>query len=246
MESSNPILTRTFRDGQSQYLTGERMSVNGTVNKTGLLLTLATAAAAWPWYTMVYSGPQSLSGFLIGGGVVGFILAMVVAFKPHLAPTLAPVYAGCEGLVLGGLSAILEMQYPGIALQAIAATMGTLGVMLLAYKFGVVRATENFKLGVIAATGGIAVIYLVSMVAGFFGVHVPFVHSNGLLGIGFSAVVVIVAALNLVLDFDLIEQGAKAGAPKYMEWYGAFALMVTLVWLYLEILRLLSKVRSRD
>jgi uncharacterized YccA/Bax inhibitor family protein len=156
------------------------------------------------------------------------------------------MYALLEGLVLGSASAMLEMRFPGIAEQAVGLTFGTLVALLLAYRSGTIRATERFKMGIVAATGGIFVFYLLQFVVGFFGVHFAAINGSGMVGIGFSVVVVIVAALNLVLDFDLIESGARAGAPKYMEWYGGFALMVTLIWLYLEILRLLSKIRSRD
>jgi len=151
-----------------------------------------------------------------------------------------------EGLVLGGISAIFEKSYPGVAFQAIGLTFGVLFAMLLAYKTGLIRATQGFKMGVIAATGGIAVFYLAEMVLGFFHITVPAVNGSGIIGIGFSLLVVIVASLNLVLDFDMIESGARMGAPKYMEWYGAFGLMVTLIWLYLEMLRLLAKLQRRN
>ena len=156
-----------------------------------------------------------------------------------------PMYAVLEGLLLGGLSAMFEVRFPGIVSQAVFATFGTLFGLLFAYKTGIIKATENFKLGVFAATGGIAIVYLISFVMSFFGTRIPYIHESGLIGIGFSVFVVIVAALNLVLDFDFIEQGAESGAPKYMEWYAAFGLLITLVWLYIEMLRLLSKVRSR-
>jgi uncharacterized YccA/Bax inhibitor family protein len=179
------------------------------------------------------------------GGIGGFIAALVTIFKKEWSPITAPIYALLEGLALGGISAVFELRYPGIAMQAVGLTFGTLFVLLLAYHSGLIPVTEKFKLGVVAATGGIAVFYLVEFVLGFFGVHFAAINGSGLLGIGFSVVVVIVAALNLVLDFDFIESGVNAGAPKYMEWYGAFGLIVTLVWLYLEILRLLAKLNSR-
>jgi uncharacterized YccA/Bax inhibitor family protein len=167
----------------------------------------------------------------------------VTIFKKNWSPFTAPIYALLEGLALGGISAVFEKTYPGVAIQAVGLTLGTLFVMLLAYKTGMIRATQSFKIGVIAATGGIAVFYLVEMVLGmFFHINVPAVNGSGPWGIAFSLFIVIIAALNLVLDFDMIETGVSAGAPKYMEWYGAFALMVTLVWLYLEILRLLGNV----
>jgi uncharacterized YccA/Bax inhibitor family protein len=183
---------------------------------------------------------------MIGGLIGGFVVALVTIFKKNWSPFTAPIYALLEGLALGGISAIFEKMYPGVAIQAVGLTLGTLFVMLLAYKTGVIRATQSFKIGVIAATGGIAVFYLVEMVLGmFFHFNVPAINASGPWGIAFSLFVVIIAALNLVLDFDMIETGVSGGAPKYMEWYGAFGLMVTLIWLYLEILRLLGKVRRR-
>ena len=180
------------------------------------------------------------------GALGGFIVAMVTVFKKTWAPLTAPIYALLEGLVLGGISALTELRFPGVPMQAVGLTFGTLVALLLAYRSGMIRVTDNFRLGVVAATGGIALFYVATIVMGLFGVRFPPVFGAGPLGIGISVFVVIVAALNLVLDFDLIESGARAGAPKYMEWYGAFALMVTLIWLYLEILRLLSKLRSRN
>jgi len=182
------------------------------------------------------------------GGIGGFIVALVTIFKKEWSPITAPIYALLEGLVLGGISAMFELRYPGIPMQAVGLTFGTLFVLLMAYHSGLISATEKFKLGVMAATGGIAVFYLVQFVLGFFGARFAAINGSGLLGIGFSVVVVIVAALNLILDFDFIESGVQAGAPgapKYMEWYGAFGLIVTLIWLYLEILRLLAKFSSR-
>jgi uncharacterized YccA/Bax inhibitor family protein len=157
----------------------------------------------------------------------------------------APLYAVLEGLFLGGISALYELKFQGIVIQAVALTFGTLAALLLAYKSRLIKVTENFKLGVVAATGGIALVYLISIGLGFFGIRMPYLHDSGPIGIGISVFIVIVAALNLVLDFDFIEQGAAQGAPKYMEWYAAFGLLVTLIWLYLEILRLLAKVRRR-
>jgi uncharacterized YccA/Bax inhibitor family protein len=180
------------------------------------------------------------------GAFGGFITAMVTIFKMNWAPVTAPIYALLEGLFLGGLSAILDARYHGIAIQAVGLTFGTLLVMLLVYSSGMVRVTNKFRIGIIAATGGIALFYFVEVILGFFGVHFVAVNGSGPIGIAFSLFVCAIAALNLVLDFDFIEQGVNNGAPKYMEWYGAFGIMVTLVWLYLEILRLLSKMRSRQ
>jgi len=190
--------------------------------------------------------PETVMPSLLIGGIGGFIFAMITIFKKTWAPVTAPVYALLEGLVLGSISAMLELRYPGIAIQAVSITFGTLIVLLLAYRSGLIPVTEKFKLGVVAATGGIALFYLLTMVLGFFGVHFTSVYGSGPIGIGFSVFVVIIAALNLVLDFDMIETGVRVGAPKYMEWYAAFGLMVTLIWLYFEILRLLSKIRDRN
>ena len=181
----------------------------------------------------------------IGGAIGGFILVLVTTFKKEWSPITAPIYALCEGLLIGGISAMYNAKFNGIVLQAGMLTFGTLFALLAAYRTGFIRATENFKLGVVAATGGIAIMYLVSWVLSMFNVNMSFMHGSGLLSIGISAFVVVIAALNLVLDFDFIEQGAQVGAPKYLEWYGAFGLLVTLVWLYLEILRLLAKLSSR-
>jgi uncharacterized YccA/Bax inhibitor family protein len=171
---------------------------------------------------------------------------MITTFKREWAPVTAPIYALLEGLVLGGLSALMELRYPGIAIQAVGLTFGTLFVLLLAYRSGLIPVTQKLRMGIVAATGGIMVFYLLEMVLGFFGFHFNAVNGSGIIGIGFSLFIVAIAALNLVLDFDFIEKGVECGAPKYMEWYGAFGIVVTLVWLYLEILRLLSKIRSRN
>lgn len=182
----------------------------------------------------------------IGGAIGGLIFALVTIFKKTWAGVTAPAYAVLQGLFLGGISAIFEAQFPGIVIQATGLTLGTLASLLLLYKLGIIKPTENFRLMIVSATMGIGLLYLVSFVMNMFGsTGIGFIHSNGLMGIGFSLFVVAIAALNLVLDFDFIEQGSEQGAPKYMEWFGAFALMVTLIWLYLEMLRLLAKLRSR-
>lgn len=244
MKTSNPALSaNTFRFAHAD--TGESMTISGTVNKTGILLICAVATAAWSWNRFTVA-PETAALPLMIGAIGGFAVALVTIFKKEWAPATAPLYALLEGLVLGSVSAMYEARFHGIAIQAVGLTFGTLFALLLAYRAGVIRATEKFKLGVIAATGGIAIFYLAQFVLGFFGVHFAAINGSGAIGIGFSVVVVIVAALNLVLDFDFIETGASSGAPKYMEWYAAFGLMVTLIWLYLEILRLLSKTRSRN
>jgi uncharacterized YccA/Bax inhibitor family protein len=222
------------------------MTIQGTVDKTAILLAVVVFTAIWPWRLFLESrNPELLFPWLGIGAIGGFIVAMVTIFKKTWAPATAPIYAACEGLVLGSTSALFEMRYPGIVLQSVALTFGVLATLLIAYRTGAIRATPAFKRGVIAATGAIVIVYLGAFVLGLFGVDVGFMHSSSLLGIGISLVVVGVAALNLVLDFDFIEQGAKQGAPKYMEWYGAFGLLVTLVWLYLELIRLLARLNDR-
>jgi uncharacterized YccA/Bax inhibitor family protein len=244
LRTSNPALNEKAFKGQVAI--GEAMTLQGTVNKTGALLLCVVATAAWTWGLSHSNQPEAAVPWMIGGLIGGFVTALVTIFKKTWAPVTAPIYALLEGLALGGISALFEIRYPGIAIQAVGLTFGTLFVMLLAYKTGVIRATQGFKIGVIAATGGIAVFYLISMVLrAFFHFDVPVLYSSGPWGIAFSLFVVVIAALNLVLDFDMIETGVNGGAPKYMEWYGAFGLMVTLIWLYLEILRLLGKARRR-
>jgi len=224
----------------------QRMTLAGAINKTGILLVLCLVSAGYVWNQFFQSSePPAVNGLMMLGLLGGLAMAMVTIFKRQWAGLTAPAYALLQGLALGGISAMFELQYPGIVIQAVGLTFGTLAMLLLAYKTGLIKPTENFRLMIVAATGGIALLYLVSFVMGFFGSSIGFIHSNGLFGIGFSLFVVAIAALNLVLDFDFIEAGAEQGAPKYMEWYGAFSLMVTLVWLYLEILRLLAKLRSR-
>jgi uncharacterized YccA/Bax inhibitor family protein len=241
--TSNPALNE--RAFQGQVALGDAMTVQGTVNKTGLLLLCVVATSAWTWGIAHGPAPEDATPWMIGGIFGGLVTALVTIFKKNWAPVTAPLYALLEGLALGGISASFEKAYPGIAIEAVGLTFGTLLVLLVAYKTGVIRATQRFKLGVIAATGGIALFYMVAMFMSFFHYSVGILYSSTPLGIGFSLVVVVIAALNLVLDFDMIETGARMGAPKYMEWYGGFGLMVTLIWLYLEILRLLAKARRR-
>ena len=250
MRSGNPALNKnTFLDVANGALVNhgaDAMTINGTVNKTGFLLVLVLVGAMYSWSQ--YTGPASagaLYPLMIGGAIGGLVLALVTAFKKTWSPYTAPVYAVVEGVFIGALSVIFEARYPGVVMQAVGLTFGTMAAMLLAYRSGLIKVTEKFKLGIVAATGGILLLYVANFAMSFFGHSMGFINGSSMLGIGFSAVVVVIAALNLVLDFDFIESGVKAGAPKYMEWYGAFALVVTLVWLYLEILRLLSKLQSR-
>lgn len=220
------------------------MTIQGAVNKTAILLALCMATAIFSWQKFEAS-PASAMPLALGGAIAGFIVGLVTCFKKQWAGVTAPVYALCEGLFIGAISAVYNQKFQGIVLQAAMLTFGTLFALLTAYRSGWIRATENFKLGVVAATGGIAVMYIVSWILGFFGIHMGFLHDSSMLSIGISAFIVVIAALNLVLDFDFIEQGAQLGAPKYLEWYAGFGLLVTLVWLYLEILRLLAKLSSR-
>ncbi|GAA5079764.1 Bax inhibitor-1/YccA family protein [Lysobacter panacisoli] len=252
MRSGNPALKEsTFLDLASGTVVrrdSDAMTLSGTVNKTGLLLLLSviTAAFAWSQISFTAEGAVGAGPYLLGGAIGGLVLAMVTIFKKEWSPVTAPMYALVEGFFLGAISAIYNHRFEGIVLQAVMLTFGTLFALLFAYRSGLIKATENFKLGVVAATGGIALLYLVTMGLGLFGIRMPYIHESGLIGIGFSLFVVVIAALNLVLDFDFIESGVEQNAPKYMEWYGAFGLMVTLVWLYIEFLRLLSKLQSRN
>ena len=239
--SGNPVFGNRFdEDAQFRDLpTSQKMTLDGTVNKTGVLLALCFATAAISW-----NMPNPL---LMGFGAIGgLVLALITMFRPKSAGFTAPLYALSQGLFLGGITVMFEAQYPGIAIQAIGLTFGTLASLLVCYKTGIIKPTENFKLMIVSATAGIGLLYMVNIGMLMFGggEGIGFIHSSGLMGIGFSLFVVAIAALNLVLDFDFIEQGSENGLPKHMEWFGAFSLMVTLVWLYLEILRLLSKIRN--
>ncbi len=247
MRTANPALNdKTFRDFPRAIGREGTMTIMGTVHRTAFLLVLLVVAAAWVWQKFTVSGDaQTVMPWVWGGALGGLVVALITVFKHQWAPFTSPVYAVLEGFFLGGISSIFEARFPGIVMQAVALTFGTLFGLLLAYRSGFIRATENFKLGVVAATGGIFLVYMLSFVLSFFGTTVPYIHESGTVGILFSLFVVVVAALNLVLDFDFIEHGAERGAPKYMEWYAAFGLLVTLVWLYIEILRLLAKMRSR-
>ncbi len=250
MRSGNPVLKEsTFLDlasGSVVSRDGGAMTLNGTVGKTAILLVLTVITAAYAW--MQVSTPEGIANagiYVWGGAIGGLVLALVTTFKKTWSPVTAPMYALVEGFFLGAISAMYEARFDGIVFQAVLLTFGTLFALLFAYRTGLIKATENFKMGVVAATGGIALVYLATIVLSLFKINIPFIHESGLIGIGFSLFVVVIAALNLVLDFDFIENGVEQGAPKYMEWYGAFGLMVTLVWLYLEFLRLLSKLQSR-
>ncbi len=243
MRTSNPMMKDSaFARGLAAG--AETMTLQGAVNKTITLLALVVIGASYTWNLFYNQGAAAVQPWMIGGLIGGLVVAMVTIFKQRWAPVLAPIYAGLEGLALGGISALFEARFPGIVMQAVALTFGVLFCLLMAYKSGLIKVTENFRLGVVAATGGIALVYVIGFVGSFFGWQMPYIHESGLIGIGFSLFVVVIASLNLVLDFDFIERGHGV-APKYMEWYAAFGLIVTLVWLYLELLRLLSKLRDR-
>ena len=243
MRTSNPAL-RDDVFNVARVDGGATMTVNGTVNKTGLLLILALFTASASWVLGTGGGP-GVAGWAIGASLVGLGVAIATIVRPRWSPVTAPIYALVEGVVLGLVSMWFEARYQGIAIQAVALTFGVFGVMLVLYRTGMIKVTQRFRAGVLGATLGIAVVYLVSLVLGLFGVRVPFLNDASPLGILISLAIVAVAALNLVLDFDLIDRGARSGAPAYMEWYAAFGLLVTLVWLYLELLRLLAKLRER-
>ena len=250
MRTANPALhSSTFETFDSFAVErSNAMTLQGTATKTGMLLVLLAASAGYSWLELRSAGGiQGVIPHLIGGMVVSLLVGVALWFKREWAAVLAPVYAVAEGLVLGVLSAAYEARFHGIVFQAICLTFGTLFSLLTAYRTGLIKPTENFKLGVFAATGAVGILYLVNMVMHLCNVQgVGFLHGSGPLAIGINAVIVVIAALNLVLDFDFIEEGVQHGAPKYMEWYAGYGLLVTLVWLYVEILRLLSKLSSRD
>ncbi len=254
LRSGNPALnSKVFKDFSS--ISEDTMTLNGAVNKTAISLLILLLSGFVGFYMTFKSGNLSMDGqiagmsstYMIVGFVVGLILALATIFKKHLSPYTVPAYAIFEGLALGGISAFFSAMYDGIVFQTILITASIFCVLLFLYKTKIIKATENFKLGIVAATGGIAIVYLVNFAMSFFGGGLPIMDINNasIYSIGFSLVVVVIAALNLVLDFDFIEEASDMGVPKYMEWYGAFGLMVTLVWLYLEILRLLAKLNSR-
>ncbi len=251
-KSSNPVFKeRVF--ARDYTGSSDVMTVNGTMNKTALMLLMVVAGAVFTWnkfFEAVATNPETamsaVTPWLLIGGIGGFITALVTVFRPQSSGISAPIYAIFEGLLLGGISAMLEMQYSGIVMRAVALTLAVFAAMLFLYRSGVIKVTNKLAMGIFAATAGIALVYFVSFIAGMFGANLGFMYGNSNFSIGFSLVVVAIAALNLVLDFAFIERASDAGAPKYMEWYGAFGLMVTLIWLYLEILRLLSKLASRN
>ena len=242
--TGNPMLNeRTFGSLPRFGIGAEVMTLKGTIDKSFLLLVVLMVSALWPWSQMAGGNVQAVTGTMAIGLIGGFVLALIISFKANLAPYLSIPYAALEGLAVGGLSAILEQRYHGIAIQAVGLTFGVLAALLIAYRTRLIRVTDRFRAMVVGATFGIMLLYLATMVLGFFHVSLQALYAPTPLGIGISLVIVAVAALNVVLAFDLIERGAAGGAPKYMEWYCAFSLMVTLVWLYIEMLRLLALTR---
>jgi uncharacterized YccA/Bax inhibitor family protein len=246
-KSGNPTLNEKAFKSVTLTNYADTMTLRGTLNKFGFMLVMMMGTAYYSWKE--FAGGGNVTPLLWTGIIGGLIVALVITFKKEWAPYLAPAYALLEGLFLGAISAMYNEAFaakaPGIVMNAVGLTFGVAIAMYLLYSFKIIKATEKFKSIMFTATAGIAIFYLIAMVLGFFGIHMAFLHEGSLMGIGFSLVVVAIAALNLILDFDMVEQGTAAGAPKYMEWYAAFGLMVTIVWLYLEILRLLSKLSSR-
>jgi len=247
VRSSNPVMSgKVFEKAGSVAAGSGVMTINGTILKTGIMLLLVIASAAYTWKLVVGADAGRAGTLAIGGAIGGFIMAMVTVFRPRSSAFTAPVYAILEGLFLGAISAIINGMYPGVAFQAVLLTIGTLFTMLFLYRSGRIRATPRFRRGVLMATGAVFFTYLISWILSLLGMPMGFIHSAGPLGIVINLVIIVIAALNLILDFDFIERGTQMGAPAYMEWYGAFGLMVTLVWLYIEFLRLLSRFAGRD
>ncbi len=247
LKSGNPTLSQKIFERTLQAEDAGVMTERGTLNKFGFLFLMVMAGAAFTWNA--FNQGKNVFPWMIAAAIGGLIIAIVLAFVPKYAPYLAPAYAIVEGVFVGAVSAIYNYAFaktaPGIVMQAVGLTFGVVIAMFLLYNFGVIKATQRFKSIVFTATAGIAIFYLLAWVLRMFGIDMPLIHESSMLGIGFSLVVVAIAAMNLIIDFDMIEQGSAMGAPKYMEWYGAFGLLVTIVWLYIEILRLLGKLSKR-
>ncbi|MCM3611056.1 Bax inhibitor-1/YccA family protein [Planococcus sp. MERTA32b] len=244
MRSGNPSLKKEAFEKFDTIGPGQTMTIGGTVNRTFILILLVLATFVYSWNQFV-ENPGSVLPLILIGAIGGLIVALITIFVPKVSPFTSPLYALLEGLFLGAISAQYEAQYGGIVFQAVMLTIAVLLSLLLVYKSGLIKVTQNFRMGVVAATGAIFLVYIISFIGGFFGFTIPYLHDSSPIGIAISVVIVIIASLNLVLDFDYIENAAASRVPKYFEWYGAFGLLITLVWLYLEILRLLSKIRSR-
>lgn len=247
--SSNPFMGGGNWSSVSANATStgsEKMTIDGTIMKVALLFFIVLASGAWAWKQSLLGSAAIMSAQSLAmlGAIGGFIAALIVSFKPQIASIVGPIYAVLEGLFVGAISAIFETIYPGIVMNAVLATGGVFLAMLMLYKTGVIRVTETFRTVIVTATAGIMLVYLLSFILNLMGIEMGFLHSGGVMGIGVSVFIAGIAAMNLALDFDRIEQGAKNGAPKFMEWYGAFGLLVTIVWLYIEMLRLLAKLRD--
>ncbi len=249
METSNPTLnSRIFEKARASLGSGQTMTVQGTINKTFMLFGILLLTAGWSWSNAMNPERAGMVGIIsMGSAIAGLILAIATSFKPNWSPVTAPLYAACQGLFLGAVSLYFERSYPGIVIQAVGLTLAVMFCMLVAYKTGWIQATAGLRRGLMIAMVAIMVFYGIVWIASMFGVAPPaFINGGGILGIGFSVFVVGIASLFLVIDFDFIERASQEGLEKYMEWYGGFSLMVTLVWLYMEILRLLSKINRRD
>ncbi|HET7674492.1 MAG TPA: Bax inhibitor-1/YccA family protein [Gammaproteobacteria bacterium] len=244
MKSTNPAFRTSAFRGLPQVGIGEAMTVKGAINKTIVLFVLLLITAGWVWSRYTTGGPAAVQPFMLGGLLGGLIFAFATIFKPTWAHITAPLYAILEGLAIGGISAMYNAHSHGIVIQAVALTFGVMAVMLFLYRSGIIKVTDRFRMGVSAAIGGIFLFYMVTWIVSFFGVNTTLLFGGGTLAIGISLLCAAVAALSLVLDFDMMERAAAAGAPRNMEWYTGFALMVTLVWLYMEILRLLGNMRQ--
>ena len=245
MRSANPALKEGTFTGVRAAANEPAMTLQGTSTKSLVLVLLTVFSASFTWTAVAGGNVGILGPATLIGGLGGFIVALVTIFKPKVSPYTAPIYAALEGLLLGGISSLYNARFAGIPMQAVGLTFGVFLVMLTIYRLGIIKVTDRLRMGIVAATGAIMVMYLLSFVLSFFGVQLPFLHDSSPLSIGISLVIVGVAAFNLMLDFDFIERGVANRAPKYMEWYGAFGLLVTLIWLYLELLRLLAKLQGR-
>jgi len=244
-KSSNPAISlKRFDKAAWAQTDSGTMTVSGTVNKTGILLLVTLLTASFTWRLALNGG--NVLPWMIGGFIGGFVFALITIFSPKSAKFTAPIYAALEGLALGGVSALFSATLDGVVLKAVFLTFGILFMMLFTYKTGIIKATDKFKRGVIAAGGAVMLIYLVNFILSLFGINMPFLHDGSTISIIISLVIIVIAALFLILDFDAIEKGAQMGAPKYMEWYSAFGLMLTLVWLYLEILQLVAMLSGND
>lgn len=243
---ANPILNENFGNNQEIALEGEPMTISGAINKIAFLFLFLLVGAYAVWHSFTLGYVDKVGILTVAGFVISLILAFIIPFAPKLAPVLAPVYALGEGCVIGGISAYFEKVYPGIVVEASLGTFAALGAMLLLYKTGAIKCSERFRGTIFTATCAICLIYLIDWIASFFGRGVPLINSSGMVGIGFSLIVIAIASLNLIIDFSFIEDGARRMLPKFYEWYGAYGLMVTLIWLYFEMLKLFAKLNSRN